>query len=69
MLCAAILSAYLLFIDFKCLLDIGDLRGADWQSLDLTGSKGAEVTDCFDVSGTNELPEATRPEESEEVFI
>ena len=52
---------YLLFIDFKCLLNIGDLWRANWQSLDFTGSKSTEVTDCFDVSGSHKLPKTTRP--------
>ena len=53
---------YLLFIKLKCLLDVGDLWGANGQSLDLMGRQSAEVTDRFDVSGSNELPEAPRPD-------
>lgn len=53
--------AYLLFVDFQCLFDIGYLWRANWQSLDFTGSKSTQVTDCFDVSGSNKLPKTTRP--------
>lgn len=52
---------YLLFIDFKCLFDIGDLWWADWQGLDFTGSESTEVTNRFDVSSSNKLPKTTRP--------
>lgn len=52
---------YLLFIDFKCLFDIGDLWRTNWQSLDFTGSESTEVSDRFDVSGSNKLPKTTRP--------
>lgn len=55
------IPTYLLFVDFKCLLDIGDLWGANRQILDFSGSESTEVTDRFDVSGAYELPKTTRP--------
>lgn len=55
------LLRYLLFINFECFFHIRDLRGANWQSLDFTGSQCTQVTDRFNVSGTNKLPKTSRP--------
>lgn len=55
------LLRYLLFINFECFFHIRDLRGANWQSLDFTGSQCTQVTNRFNVSGTNKLPKTSRP--------
>ena len=54
-------------IGSKCLLDVGNLRGSNRQSLDLAGGKRAEITHGFDVPCSYQLPKTSRPAQGKDM--